>query len=59
MDKITKNLENDHNYQAIFAGVHVSQTPGIQEHFKKILPEFDRIIEIGTFNGGLTVLKLF
>ena len=41
--------------EAVFEGVHVSQTVGIEKHFKKILPEFDRIIEIGTYNGGLSL----
>ena len=36
-------------------GVHVGQTPGIQEQFTKILKDFNRIIEIGTHAGGLTL----
>lgn len=38
-----------------FEEVLVGQTFGIQEQFKKILNDFDRIIEIGTHAGGLTL----
>lgn len=38
-----------------FEGVHVGQTPNIKKIFKKILPEFNRIIEIGTDVGGLSL----
>lgn len=36
-------------------GIHVGQVPGIQNYFKMILKDFDRIIEIGTDIGGLTL----
>lgn len=38
-----------------FEGIHVGQTPSIKKIFKKILPEFSRIIEIGTDVGGLAL----
>ena len=44
-DKISLNVE----------GVHAGQTPYILPHFLKILPEFNRIIEIGTYAGGLSL----
>lgn len=40
---------------ASFNGVPVSQTVGIQKYFEEIIPDFDRIIEIGTYSGGLTL----
>jgi hypothetical protein len=39
-----------------FEGVHLGQTPGIEDYFKKIILDFDRIIEIGTYAGGLALL---
>jgi hypothetical protein len=35
--------------------VHVGQTPLIKEHFKKIINNFDRVIEIGSDRGGLAL----
>jgi len=52
--KTTENPVTLHG-ETEFEGIHISQTPGIKKHFQKILPEFDRVIEIGTFNGGLTL----
>jgi len=36
-------------------GILAGQHPGIEEIFNKIIPNFDRIIEIGTHKGGLTL----
>ena len=45
----------EYSYLLKFEGIYAGQTHGIQEKFKKILNEFDRIIEIGTHAGGLTL----
>ena len=39
----------------IIEGVLAGQHPNIEEHFNKILSDFNRIIEIGTHRGGLTL----
>jgi cephalosporin hydroxylase len=38
-----------------FEGIEILQHPDIQKHFIKILPHFNRIIEIGTYFGALTL----
>lgn len=38
-----------------FLDIHVAQTAGVQKPFKVLLPRFDRVIEIGTYNGGFTL----
>jgi len=48
------NLEK-RGCESVFEGIHVAQTVGIQKYFQNILLEFDRIIEIGTYNGGLAL----
>lgn len=53
--EIEINFENEKGSKFEFEGVHVGQTPNIKKIFKKILPEFDRIIEIGTDVGGLSL----
>jgi hypothetical protein len=44
-------------YQAFYSidGVLAGQHPGIAEQFIKIFNDFDRIIEIGTLHGGLSL----
>lgn len=39
-----------------FEGVHLGQTPEVEEFFKKLVLDFDSIIEIGTYAGGLSLL---
>ena len=53
--EIEINFENEKGSRFEFEGVHVGQTPNIKKMFKKILPEFNRIIEIGTDVGGLSL----
>jgi len=50
---IKRNINEGYNF--IFKGVYVGQNPGIKEIFPEILKDFDRIIEIGTHAGGLTL----
>jgi 23S rRNA U2552 (ribose-2'-O)-methylase RlmE/FtsJ len=38
-----------------FEGISILQHPDINRHFEKIINNFDRIIEIGTYAGGLTL----
>ena len=47
MEKINNNV--------LFEGIHVAQTEKIQLYFEDLVNKFDRIIEIGTYNGGLTL----
>ncbi|MCK9446502.1 class I SAM-dependent methyltransferase [bacterium] len=39
-----------------YKGVHIGQVPGAYYAFGNILKDFDRIIEIGTHAGGLTLM---
>jgi len=39
-----------------FNGLSILQHPDIIQHFIKIIWQFDRIIELGTYNGALTTL---
>ena len=39
-----------------FEGVHLGQTPEVENYFKNLVTYFDRIIEIGTYAGGLSLL---
>lgn len=38
-----------------YNGYRILQHPDIQPEFEKIINDFDRIIELGTYNGGLTL----
>jgi cephalosporin hydroxylase len=38
-----------------FEGVPILQHPDITKYFPKIINDFDRIIELGTYTGGLTL----
>jgi len=51
----TGKWKNDKHNEYLFEGIPISQHPGITKYFPKIINDFDRIIELGTFHGGLTL----
>lgn len=51
--KKTYKLEHTDIFPTV-DGLHISQTMIALENFKKIIPSFDVIIEIGYYRGGLT-----
>jgi len=38
-----------------FEGITICQHPGIEQYFPQIINDFNRIIELGTYSGGLSL----
>lgn len=51
----THFLGNHKHHEYTFEGISILQHPQITEYFPKIINDYDRIIELGTYFGGLTL----
>lgn len=49
----TRGPHKHNNYE--FEGIEILQHPNIVKYFPKIINDFDRIIELGTYSGGFTL----